>query len=841
MKKVILLYLCLLSYLPGFGQVPLNDECTGAIEILDARDFCSVTAQYNNINATPSFSGTGQDVWFKFTARNFEVKITVSGAPAGGSLQAPIIRLYNDCTGGPRVAPSIQDGNTTIFNDAGLIPGKVYFISVSGTNNNTGTFKLCIENYQSEIKPGQDAQSASLLCTTQNIIREVNVTGSGNSGNETSNTCIGNEKHSAWYKWTAANSGTLVFTITPTKRDDIDWVLFELGPEGNTQAPSTANAIRCAAGHGIDNSGCPNEPMYTQTGLDFNETDLVELGGCGLGQNGVLKFVDMKEGYVYTLIVNNFTEGNNGFEIAFTDKAGKAGSGLFKGPTAKLSTVVNNECSPAPSYTFSSIASDYTSIKWYFGEGANIDSADTLGPFEIKYSTSGLKTVVLLVKNDLGCSVVQTETFMVTFKPDPPKITGYNSRYCIGETISLNTPVQGNATYSWTGPNGFTSDKPEISIPVDNANKAGTYALRITINGCSSDPASVTVQAIGQTPTAAFIKTSTDPCTAKQTFTFTNNSSDYLKLRWNFGEGASIPPGSSNPVYTVSYSSSGTKTIILEAEGSSGCISIFKDEIIVALSPELPLINANKPDFCLTDTIRLSTPAQTDVIYNWTGPNNFTSDQREPQIPVNSAAVAGTYSLVVRRGNCSTKTVSIVVPPIYKNPEAAFRSEPKIPSKLSAPIRVRFFNESKDADVWLWDFGDNTTSTDKDPEHTYLIAGDYDVSLTAFKSSVCSASVVHGKLMISPDNILFIPNTFTPNNDASNDEFVVSMTNIKTYRIRIFNRYGTPLFTSDDLFNNWKGTYKNEPLPVGTYYYIIDATDFNDTVIKRSGSVTLLR
>ncbi len=95
--------------------------------------------------------------------------------------------------------------------------------------------------------------------------------------------------------------------------------------------------------------------------------------------------------------------------------------------------------------------------------------------------------------------------------------------------------------------------------------------------------------------------------------------------------------------------------------------------------------------------------------------------------------------------------------------------------------------------------------------------------------------------MISPDNILFIPNTFTPNNDASNDEFVVSMTNIKTYRIRIFNRYGTHLFTSDDLFNNWKGTYKNEPLPVGTYYYVIDATDFNDTVIKRSGSVTILR
>ncbi len=853
LKYISLFILLFISISTVYAQ-PANDSYDNAIPLTDPSK-CSAEAAYANINAIDEgVFGTapqwpageiGKDVWFKFTASAYDVNITVTGnstggGTTGGTLQNPLIALYTIDLQGQSINFSSQVGSLSAgtaistYYKGSLIVGKVYYIRVSARNNNTGTFKLCIDNYFAPLKAGQDFNTASILCDKRTFT-ESNVSGTGANRNESAGSCLGQESNSVWYKWTAANNGSLTMDITPTvNTDDIDWILYDLGTTGDF---NTKTLLRCAVGHGVDNRDCPNDPKYFKTGMNLASTDIVEESGCGRGgQDGYLKYIDMQAGHTYALLVDNFSNGNNGFKLEF------GGTGEFEGPLAKINLSKNQPCTINQNFTFTSTGSArYTRVEWFFGEGASISSSTDPSPPVISYSTPGYKTAVLQVFNDDGCSVGITQSFLVGLKPDLPLINGLKPRYCIGETISLSTPVQADAAYSWTGPNGFSSVLAEISIPVDNAGRAGKYDLTVTLNGCTSDPASVTVQAIGQTPTASFIKTSTDPCTVRQTFTFTNNSRDYLKLRWNFGEGANIPPGSSNPVYTVSYSSSGTKTITLEAEGSSGCISIFSEEIIVALSPEQPVIIANKPDFCLRDTIRLSTPAQTDVIYKWTGPNNFISDQREPQIPVNSAAVAGTYSLVISRGNCSTETVSIVVPPIFKNPEATFRSEPKIPSRLSAPIRVRFFNESKDADAWLWDFGDNTTSTDKDPEHTYLIAGDYDVSLTAFKSSVCSASVVQGKLMISPDNILFIPNTFTPNNDASNDEFVVSMTNIKTYRIRIFNRYGTPLFTSDDLFNNWKGTYKNEPLPVGTYYYVIDATDFNDTVIKRSGSVTILR
>lgn len=662
-----------LLYFSAVAQTPSNDECSGAILINDARDFCSNTAAYSTANATASFTGSGQDVWFKFVARNFQVKITVSGASADGTLRLPEIRLHNDCGLTTRVAPApIQDGNTTIFNDAGLIPGRTYYISIRGSNN-TGTFKLCLQNYQSEIKPGQDYTSSSLLCNSENTIKEVNITGAGSNGFETAGTCLGDEKHSAWYKWTAQNSGDLVFTITPTKRDDIDWALFDLGPEGNTKPPSAATVIRCAAGHGIDNTGCPNEPTYTQTGLNFTESDTEEAGGCGAGQNGMLKAVTMVPGHVYALLVNNFTEGNNGFEIAFKDKAGKAGTGLFKGPTAKLSSTTANECTPQQSFTFTGIVTGQTAIQWYFGEGASIEEATTAGPFTITYKTPGLKTVVLQVKNDLGCSVVETQTFMVGIRPDPP----------------------------------------------------------------------------------------------------------------------------------------------------------------------VPTIN--KVDFCLTETIKFSTPEQANVTYKWTGPGNFTSDLREPEIVASSPAVAGTYMLVLSSGNCVTAPVSVVVPPIYKNPVAAFRTDPTAPAKLSFPASIRFFNESTDADSYLWDFGDGQTSTDINPEHTYTGRGNYDVKLTAYKTNVCDVSLVQGTFMISEVGAIFIPNTFTPNNDAVNDEFVINMNNIKTYHIQIYNRYGVPMYISENLVENWDGTYKNEAVPVGVYYYVVDAVDVDNNIIKKSGSVTILR
>ena len=666
----MILFLIVAPHLVKAQQAPANNECNAAIQI-SAQSYCSGVGQFTNVNATETFIGNGKDVWFKFTAVAFEISINVIGT----TLQSPQIGMMTDCGGISLIASTIVDGNTTIFTKGGLTPGRIYYFWISGPNNNTGTFKLCAKNYNPPTQPGQDFSSASLLCSTASF-PAINISGAGQNNNEAAGTCMvfpTGESNTAWYKWTAANDGTLVFTITPTKFDDIDWALYDLGSEGNTQAPSGQNVIRCAAGHGIDNSSCPNEAKYTKTGLDFNEQDLNEAGGCGLKQNGVVKFINMEQGHVYALLIDNFSSGNNGFTIDFTDRNGKPGTGEFVGPKASIIMIQNKACTIDQNFTFSTKPSNFSKLKWYFGEGASMDSSEIAAPSTISYKTPGEKTVILQVFSDRGCSVVYSESFTVGLKPPLPLISANKNVYCTGDTIILGVPARPNETYSWTGPNNFTSSLNEVKVPATDKRRSGSYSVVTTLFGCTSDAATTIVKDITQTPVAAFT------------------------------------------------------------------------------------------------------------------------------------------------------------------------TDPVIPAKLAYPVTIRFTSKSRNADSFLWDFGDGTSSLEENPQHTYTGTGNYDVKLTVYKNNVCNASVVQGKFIISAAGSIFIPNTFTPNNDAVNDEFVINMNNIRTYRIQIFNRYGVSMYISENLVANWNGTYKNEPAPVGTYYYIIDAVNVDNNALKKSGSVTILR
>ncbi len=83
---------------------------------------------------------------------------------------------------------------------------------------------------------------------------------------------------------------------------------------------------------------------------------------------------------------------------------------------------------------------------------------------------------------------------------------------------------------------------------------------------------------------------------------------------------------------------------------------------------------------------------------------------------------------------------------------------------------------------------------------------------------------------------LTIPNVFTPNNDGKNDDFNVLYKGMKEYHLEIFNRWGSVVFETSDLREQWDGKYKGRDAPEGVYFYWI--TYGRKTY---SGSVTLLR
>lgn len=91
------------------------------------------------------------------------------------------------------------------------------------------------------------------------------------------------------------------------------------------------------------------------------------------------------------------------------------------------------------------------------------------------------------------------------------------------------------------------------------------------------------------------------------------------------------------------------------------------------------------------------------------------------------------------------------------------------------------------------------------------------------------------------DPNLFHPTAFTPNGDNLNDHFTVFGQYVTAFQMKIFNRWGELLFTTDDIATGWDGTFRGAEMPEGTYTFIAHITDRAGRTFKRSGSVLLLR
>ncbi|HEX8021690.1 MBG domain-containing protein [Mucilaginibacter sp.] len=120
-------------------------------------------------------------------------------------------------------------------------------------------------------------------------------------------------------------------------------------------------------------------------------------------------------------------------------------------------------------------------------------------------------------------------------------------------------------------------------------------------------------------------------------------------------------------------------------------------------------------------------------------------------------------------------------------------------------------------------------------------AGQYPIVVSGAFSANYIISYVPGSLTIysAPQNIK-VPNTFTPNGDGVNDLWVIK--DLQYYpgcAVDIYNRYGLQLYHSRGYSQAWDGTYHNQPLPFGTYYYIVNLNDGSQA--RLSGYVTIVR
>lgn len=121
---------------------------------------------------------------------------------------------------------------------------------------------------------------------------------------------------------------------------------------------------------------------------------------------------------------------------------------------------------------------------------------------------------------------------------------------------------------------------------------------------------------------------------------------------------------------------------------------------------------------------------------------------------------------------------------------------------------------------------------------------DYCYRVLAFKELISGESQV---ISISNEDCspvrskIYYPNAFTPNGDNLNDRYVTPSEYIKAYQIMIYNRWGEKVYESDDLTQNWDGTYKGKEAQMDAYAVVVITTGVDNVRRVHHGTITLIR
>ena len=104
---------------------------------------------------------------------------------------------------------------------------------------------------------------------------------------------------------------------------------------------------------------------------------------------------------------------------------------------------------------------------------------------------------------------------------------------------------------------------------------------------------------------------------------------------------------------------------------------------------------------------------------------------------------------------------------------------------------------------------------------------------------MCNLTVESDVVFVRVYKKLKIPNIFSPNGDGINDTWVI--TSLETYplaTVHVFSRSGQKVFEAKSIEKIWDGTFNGKPLPVGTYYYLVN---LNIGTPPISGWIVILR
>jgi gliding motility-associated-like protein len=292
-----------------------------------------------------------------------------------------------------------------------------------------------------------------------------------------------------------------------------------------------------------------------------------------------------------------------------------------------------------------------------------------------------------------------------------------------------------------------------------------------------------------------------------------------------------------NDTLKLVFEDASEKLIGMRLKTQSGAIHIKYHQVIVADFPEA---NFEFEDTCEGEVTRFTDKTTLNVgniqTHMWFFDDGNVSLEANPSNLFEEIGEYETQLIVVSAYGCGdtiSKKVAIVEAPDFVLRLAdgtVVQNNEQLTLNLGDTLRFEIAG-TFDSIFWMDEISGNSLNV--------INGGDFFV--TVYLNGCHETryfTVIESEDPPGPVPVVDIMNLMTPNSDGINDYWVIKDLNaMQPAKVVIYNRSGKPVYQSNDYKNDWSGTYNGNPLPEGTYFFIIEGA--NGEVIK--GPISILR
>ncbi|WP_229208695.1 gliding motility-associated C-terminal domain-containing protein [Dyadobacter luticola] len=311
-------------------------------------------------------------------------------------------------------------------------------------------------------------------------------------------------------------------------------------------------------------------------------------------------------------------------------------------------------------------------------------------------------------------------------------------------------------------------------------------------------------------------------CPASPVQLETESSSDW-SYQWQLN-GLNIP-GATNATITVT--DSGSYSVVKSY--TKKCSRDTSSQVVIAhyAAPIEAVISSAKDTLCQNESVNLLANGGTlkpGESISWTR-DNVALEEKAASLTISTA---GTYYIEIKNGTtgCAGRdtlrieqeTLTVTLPA----KKGIIETSKTTLTPLVTPPNPSY--------SYAWSPPDGLVSNADAQAATVSPTQDTEYHLTVTSPNGCTAEA---STLVFVIDKMHIPNSFSPNNDGHNDTFQIYNAKDQIVEMRIYNRWGELIFYSPGYEKPWDGTYKNEPVPAGSYPYIIktEESEMNGTIL----------